>query len=183
MSNEKSHETVFRLEISGGFLLLAAASYFFCGCRTLLALLLAVSVHELGHLVLLVRQNALPTRLRLDVSGACISCPPAGSYRDEAHRAAAGPGAGLLLWLLLQAAAVPLLRETARISLLLSVVNLLPVRGLDGGQLLAGILGRELNSHLPALISGAALVLLGLSCSPGLLVFGAALLLREAKQR
>ena len=97
-------------------------------------LLLAAAAHELGHLAVLylcggrlrsVRIGAFGIRMR-----ARFSSPP--SERAQAAMLLAGPAAGLL------AAAAALFFGTvrfARISAALSLFNLLPLRGLDGGGL------------------------------------------------
>ena len=63
MSNEKSRSHPgypFRLEISGGFLLLASLTGFLCGGEALCAAALAAAVHELGHLALILQQGNQP---------------------------------------------------------------------------------------------------------------------------
>ncbi len=141
MSNEKSRipGTPFRLEITGGFLLLLSFTGFFCGYATLLAAGIAVTVHELGHLTALLLQDCIPASIRLDASGACICCVPAENRWAEVLRALSGPAAGLLLCLL--PAGEPMLELTRRASLMLSLINLLPVSIMDGGRVLYALAG------------------------------------------
>ena len=91
MSNEKSHpeqERIFRLEISGGFLLLLSFTAFLCGGGNVFAAAIAAAFHELGHLALILLQGSLPRRLTLDVSGACLRCyGPEPSANQELLRA------------------------------------------------------------------------------------------------
>lgn len=193
MSNEMSapeQRCRFRLEVSGGFLLLVSVSGFLCGGEVLAATALAAALHELGHLALILLQGSLPCRLRLDFAGACLSC--AGrepGRREELLRALAGPAAGLLLWAAFRASSPPLLQRTASLSLMLSLVNLLPASGLDGGRVLACVLSPlgPLRSEalLGALSFLSALLALSLGAfhNPQLFLYGLWLLLRAARIR
>ena len=194
MSNEKSlAETgcCFRLEISGGFLLLASLTGFLCGGRALSSAVLAAAAHELGHLALILRPGNLPRRLTLDVSGACLYCfGPEPDVRQEMLRALSGPGAGLLLWLMLRGSANGFLRSVSEMSLMLSLVNLLPAPGLDGGRVLRCLLPGFLPPHQWERLSGAfgffsvlLTTALGILRSPQLFLYGLWLLLRQLRIR
>jgi len=194
MSNEKSlspESIPFRLQISGGFLLLASLTGFLCGGEALCAAGLAAAAHELGHLALILRQGNLPRRLTLDVSGACLYClGPEPGARQELVRALAGPGAGALLWLLLRSSGSGFLRVTADMSLMLSLVNLLPAPGLDGGRVLGCLLPGVLAERRWERLSGALGILsvllttaLGVLRSPQLFLYGLWLLLRQLRIR
>ena len=81
MSNEKSgfdDRSRFRLEISGGALLILSFTGFLCGGEALCAALLASAVHELGHLAVILGQGGIPRSLRLDAAGACLNCGSPG---------------------------------------------------------------------------------------------------------
>jgi stage IV sporulation protein FB len=193
MSNEMSapgKQCSFRLEVSGGFLLLVSVSGFLWGGGVLAAAVLAAAFHELGHLYLILGQGALPSRLRLDLSGACLFC--AGrtpDRREELVRALAGPVSGLLLWAVLRASPAPLLQRMASLSLMLSLVNLLPASGLDGGRVLECILSpldalrSEALTAWLSFLSAALALILGALHSPQLFLYGAWLLFRAAKIR
>lgn len=194
MSNEMSLSeggSVFRLELSGGFLLLLSLTGFFCGGEALAAAMIAAAVHELGHLALILAQGSLPRRLILDISGACLYC--AGMEpgpRQELARAAAGPAAGFLLWLCFRAGGSGFLRSVAAMSLMLSLINLLPAYGLDGDRILGCLLPRfltpdrrELLSCLLGLFSALASLALGILFSPQLFLYGIWLLLRQLRIR
>ncbi len=194
MSNEKSLSVgsfPFRLEISGGFLLLVSLTGFLCGRESLGAAALAAAVHELGHLALILWQGNLPRRLTLDISGACLHCcGPEPRARQELLRALAGPGTGFLLWLLLRGNAVGLLRSAAEMSLMLSLVNLLPAPGLDGGRvlgcLLPGLMAAGMWERLSeglGILSVLLATALGILHSPQLFLYGLWLLLRQLRLR
>ncbi len=194
MSNEKSVSEAgcaFRLEISGGFLILLSLTWFLCGGKALLAAFLAAVVHELGHLILIIVQGSLPIRLTLDVSGACLRCsgaePNAG---QELARAIAGPVSGLLLWLVLRSSPDEMLRIAGDMSLMLSLVNLLPAPGLDGGRVLDCLAPRFLNPILwdriscwLGILSAFLTLVLGFLRSPQLFLYGLWLLLRQLRIR
>lgn len=124
------------------FAVIAVAVYF---GGDALALLLAALVHEAGHWLALLATNNGVSQLRL--CGCCAQIIPyyrrLPSLRQELTILAAGPLAGIVLGLLLK----PFAPRFASISLLLSVFNLLPVRGLDGGSMLrlicAALFGSE----------------------------------------
>ena len=190
MSNEKSTPEggpCFRLEISGGFLLILSLTGFLCGAEAIAAAMLAAAFHELGHLSLILLQGGLPRRLTLDMSGACLHCSgPEPDIRQELFRAMAGPAAGLLLWLALKGAEASFLRTAASMSLMLSLVNLLPAAGLDGRRILDCMTAAAADgTGLPRLnaVLDIASVLLTLTFgalhSPQLLLYGLWLLLRR----
>jgi len=185
MSNENSAPAgPFRLEVSGGFFLLLALGWLVWGEATLCAALLAAAVHELGHLAVLAGQGSIPRLLRLDASGAMLrwrggSCSRAG----EVCRALAGPGAGLVLFAFLRLTPVLFLRRVSDMSLMLTLVNLLPHSALDGGRALDALLGPGIMT-LRAWLDGlcAALCLsLGALRSPPLFVYGLWLLARTLR--
>lgn len=134
------------------FAVIAVAVYF---GGDALALLLAALVHEAGHwLALLATHNGV-SQLRL--CGCCAQIVP--HYRrlpglgQELAILVAGPLAGMLAALLLR----PFAPRFAAISLLLSVFNLLPVRGLDGGSMLrlicCAVTGAD-KTLLPDIVGG-----------------------------
>ena len=194
MSNEKSHpeqERIFRLEISGGFLLLLSFTAFLCGGGNVFAAAIAAAFHELGHLALILLQGSLPKRLTLDVSGACLRCyGPEPSANQELLRAMAGPAVGLVLWLVLHSSVNGFLSAAGEMSLMLSLVNLLPAPGLDGGRVLNAILSGTVSPDLRdnlferlGILTSLLAVLLGVLHSPQLFLYGLWLFLRMVKLR
>lgn len=104
----------------------------------------AAAFHECGHLLALWLFRETPRGIRIGALGASIE--RAGStrlsYAQELLAAAAGPAANLLLAAVLAMAVAcrPALHAAVRINLLLAAFNLLPLRGLDGGQILLAAL-------------------------------------------
>lgn len=165
--------------------LLAGANYL--PARDLAAIISSVLVHEAGHIAAIKLTGGRIASLYLSPFGAVIKCPPA-SYRLDLIRAAAGPAASVIL-----SAAAALFGSGAVscVSLLLGALNLLPVRGLDGGVMLSALL--SMKSGLPPpgpaerFINASALfALFFLSCyiflisgeNPTMLVFSLALIMR-----
>lgn len=144
-------------------------------------MLLAVCLHEGGHLLAMARCAALPKALRLRAGTVAIE--KSGRLLrpgQEACIAAAGPAANLvlaavgLLWYGctgLYAAAV-----TALTNLLFAAYNLLPILGLDGGDLcllaLSGRMGERRAARLMGLMSWGLII--------GLLAAGTYLLAQGA---
>ncbi len=192
MSNEKSFSAArypFRLELSGGFLLLISLTGFLCGGEVLCAAGLAAAVHELGHLAVILGQGSLPRRLILDISGACLDCRgPEPGVHQELLRALAGPGMGLILWRFLRDSPSGLLDLTSGMSLMLSLVNLMPVPGLDGYRILNCLLAeiteersREMLFRWLGFPAALLTMILGTIRSPQLFLYGLWLFLRQIR--
>lgn len=127
------------LAVSPSALVLLAAFILFS--RTLMlpaAILSAALCHELAHVAVLRALHAAPCRLTLSASGAELFVPALRrlSYGGELLAVLAGPGCNLLLWALLSASGAEALAPFAGAHLVLGVLNLLPVRPMDGGRLL-----------------------------------------------
>lgn len=139
------------------FAVIAAAVYF---GGDALCLLLAALIHEAGHwIALMATKNGV---LQLRLTGCCAHIVPyyrrLPGLRQELLILAAGPLAGILLALILK----PFAPRLAKISLLLSIFNLLPVRGLDGGSILRLIYAATFNTEkviVPNVIGGIVAIL------------------------
>ena len=121
-----------QVDVRPSFWLWMGSCWFLGGPRLVLPFLLAAGLHELGHLLALGALRIPFYGLELRGSGAVIRGGLAGEPR-EAWVMLAGPGVNLLLALLLRRS-VP---GFALWNLALGAWNLLPIRGLDGGQVLA----------------------------------------------
>ena len=106
----------------------------------LFALLVAVAVHEAGHLSA-ARALSLPIRkLELDVFGARLFTAPLPSYRAEFFLAGAGPLFSLLLGVIFLPVKLPFFATVSTLSFSFALLNLLPVAGFDGGRMFASLL-------------------------------------------
>ncbi|MBO5898801.1 MAG: hypothetical protein J6R04_07305 [Clostridia bacterium] len=106
----------------------------------LLSLLIAIGVHEAGHLLVARRVGVRLNRLRPTATGLRLmpSCSCFPSYRAECAVALGGPLFNLLsapLFFVLFPKTSPL-GELAPLSLYLCFLNLLPIRSFDGGRAL-----------------------------------------------
>lgn len=127
------------LTVSPSALVLLAAFLLFSRSFTLPAAILSAALcHELAHVLTLHLLGAPPGRLTLSASGAELYVPGLRrlSYGGELLAVAAGPLCNLLLWVLLSLTGMVPLAPFAGAHLLLGVLNLLPVRPMDGGRLL-----------------------------------------------
>ena len=138
----------------------------------LCSFLLAVILHELGHIVAARALGVRFRRLALKRTGLCLITSEAGfpSYDDELICALGGPVAGALSALVargldyLLPCLAPFVQVFIPLSLALSLLNLLPLRGFDGARILTCFLSCH-HRHLPSLSpTDAARVVSLLSC-------------------
>lgn len=161
-----------RVDISAGAILLLSVIYFFGGITSLAALLLAVIVHELGHIAAIALYGGRVHGLKVSNSGLCIICSGAGGTIESVICLCAGPAAGFAL---AYAASYfgnlsqnLLLIKTAGFSLVLSVYNSLPALPLDGGRALesiarcfGGTVFAQTLLELTGILTGTALLFAG----------------------
>lgn len=167
-----------RIQIADSFVLLVVLAGFLDESGVGLLFLLAAAVHEGGHALAVKLCGGRVAALRLTALGGVMRYTLAkpGALREVAI-AAAGPAAGLLAAC---GAAKGGLVLFAGANLLLSAINLLPVRPLDGGQIAAALLGDgrclawlEIAACTLASAGAAALLMGQGGCGPA--VFCAAL--------
>ena len=123
-----------RIEVTPGFLLLAAWLNYGDDQNILLPALASCTLHELGHLWALNLLGAPVERIRITAAGAEMRVGEGLSYRGELFAALMGPCVNLLLAAVL--CRVPGGAMLAGMNLVLGCFNLLPVGGLDGGRVL-----------------------------------------------
>lgn len=120
-------------------LILWLSVLFYLSPELVLPFLLAAGFHEWGHYMALRIIHKPPLGLTLSFSGAKMNCSPL-TYGEERLAAAAGPLCSLILALLW-----PILPVTGLYSLVLGMVNLLPLPGLDGYRILSTTLYQNLS--------------------------------------
>ena len=144
---------------------------------------LSIMIHELGH-ALTIRIYGLPAAITLQAFGGYASFPVGKLDRKQSFVVtAAGPVLqfvfGVLLIVLVPSISIPegslflpFLRDLIWVSIAWSILNCLPVYPMDGGQMMAAILGpkRQHNVHL---ISSIVAVIIGVA---GYLYLGTILL-------
>jgi Zn-dependent protease len=144
---------------------------------------LSIMIHELGH-ALIIRKYGLPAVITLQAFGGYASFPAGKLDRKQSFVVtAAGPALqfafGVLLIVLAPKISIPegslflpFLRDLIWVSIAWSILNCLPVYPMDGGQMMAAILGPK-NQHYVHLISSIAAVAVGIA---GYLYLGTILL-------
>ena len=144
---------------------------------------LSIMIHELGH-ALTIQRYGLPAAITLQAFGGYASFPVGKLDRKQSFVVtAAGPALqfvfGVLLIILAPNLSIPegslflpFLRDLIWVSIAWSILNCLPVYPMDGGQMMAAILG-PMKQHYVHLISSIVAVAVGIA---GYLYLGTILL-------
>lgn len=167
-----------KLQIADSFILLLAAIGFLDTQGIGLQFLCAAALHEIGHCAAIFLCRGRIYTIRLTVLGGVIRyhLPYLCAWQD-ACIAAAGPLCGLLAaWISVRFGFV----SFAGANLILSCINLIPVRPLDGGNIVSAFLFRQevqvaLETVLCVLLSAAAVWLAVHGNGFGMLLFCGAL--------
>ncbi len=134
---------------------------------------LSIMIHELGH-ALTIRKYGLPAAITLQAFGGYASFPAGKLDRKQSFFVtAAGPVLqfvfGVLLIVLAPSISIPegslflpFLRDLIWVSIAWSILNCLPVYPMDGGQMMAAILGPK-KQHNVHLISSIVAVIIGIA--------------------
>ena len=144
---------------------------------------LSIMIHELGH-ALAIRKYGLAAAITLRAFGGYASFPAGKLDRKQSFFVTvAGPALqfvfGVLLIVLAPSISIPegslflpFLRNLIWVSIAWSILNCLPVYPMDGGQMMAAILGPK-KQHYVHLISSIVAVIIGIA---GYLYLGSILL-------
>ena len=139
----------------------------------MLAGFISILVHEFGH-ALTIRNFGLPTAITLHGFGGYATFPPNRLTRTQSFLVtAAGPGLQIMLALILiilsRIIPIPpasllnlLVAYLIAVSIFWAVLNCLPIYPMDGGQMMASVLGPR-REHLVHLISIFVAVFIGLT--------------------
>lgn len=134
---------------------------------------LSILVHELGH-ALTIRKYGLPTSITLQAFGGYAAYPAGRLDRKQSFIVtAAGPAVQLVLGILVifvsRALSIPegslfapFLSYLIWVSIAWAVLNCLPVYPMDGGQMMAAVLGPKKQRYVH-LISSVVAVAIGLA--------------------
>jgi stage IV sporulation protein FB len=149
-----------RVELGAGFVLFCALVYFFGGAGFLAGLLAAVTMHEAGHILLMLFFGSRPVRINAGATGLSIDYSGSLTALQETLTALSGPALGLLFAVLCAGLGRRLENETltlcAGLGFVLNAFNLLPAPPLDGGRALGLILAGALGGKAGRRISAAA---------------------------
>ncbi len=137
MSSRSRQIGLGRVEVTGGFLLLAAALYYLDDQGILLWAALACAIHELGHVLAIYALGGRVSRLRVSLSGAEMALSAAHPLGPGGHclAALAGPVSNLAV-AMLSARMGENWFLFAGLNLGVAAFNLLPMAQLDGGRAL-----------------------------------------------
>ena len=146
-----------RIQVGDSFILMAALVGFLDESGLAPLFFLAAALHEMGHALAVLFCGGTFIQLRLTAAGGVIRYRlPRISMLKDVCIAAAGPAFGLLAaW---GAAAFGYYRF-AGANLLLSMLNLMPVRPLDGGQMITALLQ---GGTIQLVVEAGCCILLGL---------------------
>ena len=147
-----------------------SALYFFGGIKSVFAVLLAAAVHELGHIAAIKVFKGKIRAMRFDASGLCMSCCGLDSSFKEFVSLLMGPVFGMVYAYTASyfgnKFGSTLLLQSAGVSLIFSVFNLLPALPLDGGRALYCLIPSRIKAQkaldTSGMLTGLCLVALGL---------------------
>lgn len=137
------------------------------------AAFLSILIHELGH-ALTIRKFGLPTSITLQSFGGFAAYPAGRLNRKQSFVVtAAGPAVQFMLGVLLIFIARyltipegslfgPFLHDLIWVSIAWSILNCLPIYPMDGGQMMAAVLGPQ-KQHYVHLLSAVVAVAIGLA--------------------
>ena len=145
-------------EIYISFLFVAVIPVMLATDKTGLALpvILAVAIHEVGHLFAMWLLESAPKSIRLIPASVQITRSINGKYKNDILIAVSGPVVNLVLFVTLYLNFLVFKNETvlyySLINLIVGVFNLLPVTGLDGGTALFSLLAKKFDINRALLV-------------------------------
>lgn len=160
----------FKLNVSAGAVFMLAALYFFGGLNALAVVFVSAFFHELGHIVAIKAFGGKIRKLNFDASGFCMSYYGIDSTQREAIALLSGPLFGFAFAYLASYCGnkynSDFLYQSAGVSLIFSVFNLLPALPLDGGRALFCLIPDRIVAEkvldYSGMITGIVLVTTGL---------------------
>ena len=163
-------------EIYISFLFMAVICVMLATDRTglLLPTLFAVLMHEIGHLFAMWVLDCSPKQIKLIPASVQITAPLTSKYKNDIIIAIIGPVVNLLLFFVLYINFLcfknSIILNYALINLLITIFNLMPVIGLDGGTILFSVLAKKteynkaiLTLKIITLIVAAAVIFLAVT--------------------
>ena len=152
-----------RLFLSLTMVYLVICLYYRQALSLLPAILLPIAAHELSHVLALCLLGQRISGVRMEAQGLCIVYSGTCAASGHILAALAGPMGGTV-YALFGFSSISWLKQSARLSLLLTAFNLLPILPLDGGRVFSRLcilcLGEARGTVFFRLTSGALLALL-----------------------
>lgn len=145
-------------EIYVSFLFVAVITFMLATDKTGLAfpVVLAVAMHESGHLFAMWLLASQPKSIRLIPASVQITRSINGKYKNDILIALAGPVVNLVLFITLYVNFIAFKNEAvlyfSLINLIVGIFNLLPVTGLDGGTALFSLLAKKYDINKASLV-------------------------------
>lgn len=129
------------LYISPASAITAAVFFYVTDMYVVLAALLSIIVHETGHLLMIRAYKEKIRHISIEPFGLSIECTGAAAEKEKLLCALAGPAAGMLIIIICDFfPSSDFLSRISELSLIFTLVNLLPCLPLDGGNALNSIL-------------------------------------------
>ena len=154
------------IAVSYLFLFILAILILFDRTGMLSISLLAVICHELGHIIALKRQNHSFTSVVLSIATVKVTTAGILNYKKSVFVAIAGPVVNMFLSFFVLVP-VDLLQYFGAANIIMFVFNMLPIKGLDGGDALKGLLiylnlkKAQFLCNIVSLVSTAVVIILG----------------------
>ena len=158
----------------GGGLQANSTADFLSTALFVLAGFISILIHEMGH-ALTIRKFGLPTQITLSTFGGYATHPAGVLSRLQSFLVtAAGPALqiafGITVWFISRQVSYPSMQIYSfvyvlwAISLIWAIFNCLPIFPLDGGQMLAAILGprHAKGLHITGIVCAVVIGLLGM---------------------
>jgi len=140
--------------------------------------LFAVLTHELGHLIMMHRLKCCPRQVSLTSYGVGITGPCLANKRDEITIALSGPIANIVMTIVFlvfhRCTGKDIYIVVAVIQTIVGGVNLLPVRGLDGGTVVFNALSLLISESKSKLV----MTIISLFVAAGMTALGVTLLFK-----
>lgn len=163
------------------------------------ASLFAVVFHELGHLIAMKLTKCAPRSVKLSAAGILICGSSYCTAKENIFIAVAGPFANVVFsigfYFLYRTFNVTLMLYFCLVQLLVGVLNVMPVKGLDGGTIIFNLLSRFPKVNAAAVCSvvsiffACALTVIGTAVAvknvynPSLLLLGIYLIVLNLMKR
>lgn len=160
-----------KIYLSFFFVLLISIAVIFDSTGYIIPTILATALHETAHLLAMIIAKCKPRSISIIPAGIIITKQFAMPHRTDAVILFCGPLANLII----SAVFINILSEFAAINFILGIFNLLPVRGLDGGELLFRFLCFLFGENRSSIILKLLNIILGI----GLIFTGVMLLLHS----
>ncbi len=142
------------------------------------ASLFAVLLHEIGHLIVMKLNRIAPKSVKMSLGGVLIVGNAYCTAKESISVALAGPLVNIVFSVVFYFSGVYfdslLLASFGVVQFLVGIINLLPIKGLDGGTVLRNLLERYYKGNVQLTVK-----LVSIGVSIGVLVLGIAVAVKN----